>query len=116
MDWFGPLQISTFGTEENASAVLRALEAFGAPMEQLTLEMFTTEDRVFQIGVAPVQIDVLTSISGVEFLDAWARRETVDLQGLRVPVLSMSDLRTNKRVTGRPQDLVDLQWIEEQQG
>jgi len=103
-------------TKENASAVLHALETFGAPMDQVSVEALTSEDQVLQIGVAPVRIDILTSISGVTFSDAWARRDTVELEGLRIPVLSLADLQTNKRATGRPQDLVDLQWIERQDG
>jgi hypothetical protein len=76
-------------------------------------QLFTQPDQVLQIGVAPLRIDLLTSVSGLEFDAAWARREMVDLGGLTVPVLSLEDLATNKRATGRPQDLVDLRWIDE---
>jgi hypothetical protein len=67
---------------------------------------------VFQIGVAPVRIDILTGIDGVSFDDAWSRRVEAELGALRVPVLSLPDLAANKRAAGRPKDLVDLAWIE----
>jgi len=69
---------------------------------------------VFQIGVAPCRIDLLTSIDGVEFQAAWSSRETREVDGLAVPVLSRSHLLQNKRATGRPKDLLDAEWLEEQ--
>ena len=87
--------------------------AFGAPSEQFSTSLFTQPNQVLQLGVAPVRIDILTSISGLSFPDAWERRTQVELDGLIVPVLSLGDLATNKRATARPQDLVDLQWIED---
>jgi hypothetical protein len=102
-------------TIENAERVVAALLAFGAPADQFSAELFTQPDQVLQIGVAPLRIDLLTSISGLEFDDAWTRKEVVDLGGLTVPVVCLEDLATNKRATGRPQDLVDLRWIDESQ-
>jgi len=101
-------------SEENADRVLRALEAFGAPSEQLDRAAFTSQDQVVQIGVAPVRIDLLTGLSGLTFPGAWERRVQVELEGLTIPVLSLPDLATNKRATGRPHDLADLEWIEQQ--
>jgi hypothetical protein len=69
-------------------------------------------DLILQVGVAPQRIDVLTSIDGVEFADAWADRMEADLGGIRVPVLSREHLIRNKRASGRPQDLADLARLE----
>lgn len=69
--------------------------------------------RVF--GVDPVRIDILTSVSGLEFQAAWSQRQILELDGLQVPVVSLDDLIANKRATGRPQDLLDIQWIEDSQ-
>jgi hypothetical protein len=102
-------------TAENAERVVEALVAFGAPADQLSAEVFTQVDQVLQIGVAPLRIDILTSVTGLEFEAAWARKELVDLGGLTVPVLCLADPATNKRATGRPQDIADLQWIDDSQ-
>lgn len=67
---------------------------------------------MFQIGVAPRRIDVLTALDGVEFAEAWPAREEVEVAGLRVPVISHRHLLQNKRATGRPKDLADAAWLE----
>jgi len=108
----GDLDIWVRPTAENAERVWNALVAFGAPLAQLTRGDLATEEVVFQIGVAPSRIDILTSISGVAFEHAWPRRVTVELWGLRVPVIGRADLIDNKRATGRPGDLADLDELE----
>jgi len=60
---------------------------------------------------APYRIDVLTSIEGVEFDDAWERRVVLDLEGIEVPFIGRADLLTNKRIAGRPQDIADVQRL-----
>lgn len=92
---------------DNPAKVYRALGAFGAPLDQLSVKDLESPNTVFQIGVPPLRIDLLTSISGVPFQTAWANREVLSLQGLDVPVLSRQDLIANKRASGRPQDLLD---------
>ncbi len=85
-------------SEENARKVLRALTTFGAPVSGLSEADLTTPDMVFQIGVAPRRIDILTSISGVEFDEAWEAREEVAIEGLRIPVISRQHrFRTSDR-------------------
>ena len=68
---------------------------------------------VFQIGVAPRRIDLLTAIDGVEVDAAWNNRELRKVDGLSIPVLSREDLLRNKRATNRPKDQLDAEWIEE---
>ena len=97
----------------NANRVVQALSRFGAPVDQLQKADFEKRDLVFQIGVAPRRIDIMTSISGVErFEDAWRERLLVEVEGLTIPVISRKHLIENKRVTGRPQDLADVAWLE----
>ena len=70
---------------------------------------------VFQIGVQPVRIDLLTQVDGlVDFDEAMAQAQTVSLDALKVPILSRHHLILNKRATGRPKDLNDVQWLESQ--
>lgn len=97
---------------DNAPKVMAALRSFGAPMYDLTEEDFQSPGVVFQIGVAPVRIDVLTQISAVEFDDAWQDRVRTSYLGVRVSVLSREKLILNKTAAGRPQDLADVQWLE----
>lgn len=98
---------------ENADRVLAALREFGAPMGDLTPDDLSRPGTVFQIGVAPRRIDILTAIDGVGFDAAWNNRESRTVDGLSVPVLSRADLLLNKRATNRPKDQVDAQWIED---
>ncbi len=109
----GYLDIWVRGDEKNAGRVLRALEAFGAPLYDLTREDLARPGTVFQIGVAPSRIDILTSISGVGFDEAWPYRVTIDIGGLAVPVLGKREFVANKRAVGRPRDLSDLDLLEE---
>jgi hypothetical protein len=104
------LWVGTAG--RNPERVRHALVRFGAPVEELSIEDLRRADLVFQIGVAPQRIDVLTSIDGVDFAPAWSARLDAELGGLRVPVLSREHLIQNKRATRRPQDLADLAWLE----
>jgi len=97
----------------NAASVIRALRAFGAPLHGLTEEDLSTPGTIFQIGVAPVRIDVITAIDGVDFDDAWEGRVEADLDGLTIAVLSREHLIQNKRAAGRLQDLADVERLEE---
>ena len=108
----GDLDIWIRSTPDNAARVWVALSAFGAPLHELTRDDLATDDLVFQIGVAPNRIDLLTTIGGVSFDDAWNRRTTVELWGLAVPVIGRDDLITSKRAAGRPRDLADLADLE----
>jgi len=99
---------------ENAALVLSALTEFGAPTENLSINDLQEEGLIFQIGVAPCRIDILTSIDGIKFEDAYPRSEAVDIEGISVKVLSIPDLITNKRSTGRTKDLADAELLEEQ--
>ena len=90
---------------------MAALRAFGAPMQDLTEMDLASPGLVFQIGVAPVRIDVLTSIDGVEFAEAWPDRLRTRFADLPVPVLSRKHLIQNKTAAGRTQDLADVEWL-----
>lgn len=98
---------------ENAARVVSALTAFGYPAYASVTVQFETLERMIQLGVPPNQIDVMTSVSGVAFADAWKRRVTVDVSGKPIAFLSLVDLRVNKRASGRPKDLFDLALLDE---
>lgn len=104
----GDLDLWIRPTPENAERVWRALEAFGAPLVDISPDELTEPDLVLQIGVAPRRIDLLTSVTGVEFEEAWERRIAAEVPSLSVPVIGREDLIRNKRALDRPQDRADL--------
>ncbi|MCL2244250.1 MAG: nucleotidyl transferase AbiEii/AbiGii toxin family protein [Treponema sp.] len=98
---------------ENAVLVLQALDDFGAPVKNLSAAELQKEGLIFQIGVAPCRIDILTSIDGINFEDAYARSETFNIDEVQIHVLSVHDLIVNKRASGRIKDLADAETLEE---
>jgi hypothetical protein len=103
-------------TRENARRVRAALARFGAPIENLAEEDLVTRGTVFQIGVAPRRIDVLTSIDGVGFDEAWAARTITRVGGVEISVIGRAELIRNKKTTGRAKDLADAAWLEGREG
>lgn len=97
---------------ENARRAIEALASFGAPTQDLKIEELSQPNLVFQIGVPPVRIDVITSISGVEFQEAWEARFVTRFVDQDVSALSREHLVRNKRASGRTQDLADLEALE----
>lgn len=97
---------------DNARRVLAALRSFGAALHGLTEDDLTTPGVVFQMGVPPVRIDVLTMIDGVEFEAAWPERMPAQFAGVPTAVLGRKHLIQNKRAAGRAQDLADVEWLE----
>jgi hypothetical protein len=108
----GDLDIWVHPTPGNAKRVWRALAAFGAPLGELSEAELASPGIVFQIGLAPCRIDLLTGIDGVEFPAAWPRRTAVQIGGTSVPVIGREDLIANKRASGRAKDLIDLARLE----
>ena len=96
---------------ENGKRIFRAVEEFGFGDLHLTVEDFTQEDQVIQLGVSPNRIDVMTFLSGISFDEAWASRELGELDGLSVPFISKDMLKRNKVACGRLQDLADLEYL-----
>src|ERR1700686_2607980 len=95
---------------QNSIRVVAALKQFGAPLDQdgINPETFTGKQVVYQIGVAPVRVDILTEITAVEFSAAWQKKVASSFFGVPVNFISLDDLLTNKRALGRDSDLTDL--------
>lgn len=108
----GDLDVWVRPETQNAERVLKALIAFGAPLQHLSVSDLVQPGVIFQIGVAPLRIDILTSIDAVQFEEAWRERLTATLGGEKIPVLSARHLIVNKRAVGRAQDLADVEWLE----
>jgi len=97
---------------ENADAVLRALRRFGAPLHNLTKEDLQKDGTIFQIGVAPRRIDIITTASGLQFEPSYRDSIPVNIEGIEVRIPSIDDLIVNKRATGRTKDLADAEALE----
>jgi len=100
----------------NASKVYEALAEFGAPLQKdgLVPGDFASEDMTYQIGVAPIRIDILTRISGIQFAEAWQNRVAGTFFGLSVHFISLGDLIINKRAAGRSSDLEQLEHLQKE--
>ncbi len=110
----GDLDLWVEPSPENSKLVWQALVAFGAPSHELTAETFCEPGIVFQIGVAPRRIDILTRIEGVSFQEAYAGREEISVEGVTFALLSKSDLIRNKESTGREKDRLDVEYLRKQ--
>jgi predicted nucleotidyltransferase len=97
----------------NAEQLLEALEDFGFKEMDLSADDFCLPGKVVQLGMPPVRIDLVTSVTGLEFEAAYARRIESEYEGVSLTVIHLEDLIANKRAVGRPQDLLDLEKIEE---
>jgi hypothetical protein len=97
---------------KNAEAVLRALQRFGAPLGNLTMEDLQKDGTIFQIGVAPRRIDIITSASGLKFEQTYNRSIPANIEGIEVRIPSIDDLIHNKKVSGRTKDLADAEALE----
>jgi predicted nucleotidyltransferase len=104
------LDVWVNNSAENSVRLVAALKKFGAPLEhdRITGETFTGSQVVYQIGIAPVRIDILTAVTGVEFPPAWGKRVAGTFFGVPVHFISLDDLVTNKKALGRSSDLQDL--------
>jgi hypothetical protein len=96
----------------NAAAVMRALERFGAPLRELSASDFQMEGVIFQVGVAPRRIDILTTVDGLNFDDAFAHSTVVEIEGIEIHIPSVTDIIINKRASGRTKDLADVEMLE----
>lgn len=92
----------------NAQKLGRALARFGFKASEIVTGEFLKSESVFRIGHPPLQIDVVTNISGVDFADCYSRREILDRDGVELSIISLIDLKANKLASGRPKDLGDL--------
>ncbi len=102
------LDVWVRATADNAGRIIDALHAFGFDTPSLEPRLFLDPRSIVRFGVPPFRIEVMTSIDGVTYGECRARGVEFDIDGLRVPVIALDDLRVNKRAAGRHKDLADL--------
>jgi len=108
----GDLDVWVDPTPENASRVMRALRAFGAPMQDVTEADFARPGITYQIGVPPGRVDILTDLTGIGFADAWPNRIRGPFGEIEVDFIGRTAFIANKRATGRAKDLIDIEGLE----
>ncbi len=108
----GDLDLWIEPTAANAARTFAALRAFGAPLDGVDERTFTAPGTVLQLGVPPRRIDLLTSLTGLEFAAAWPGRVHRDIGGVACDFIGRDDLIRNKRALGRARDLADLEDLE----
>lgn len=103
----GDLDVWISANEKNALKMVEALRQFGFDLPDLNKEVFLKEKKVIRMGVPPMRLEILTSIDGVRFDECFSNRVIADFDDFKVNFISKKDLLTNKRASGRPQDMVD---------
>lgn len=104
----GDLDVWLNPTQQNAELILKSVNEFGFSSFELKLEDFTKPGNVIQLGYPPLRIDLLTEIDGVTFKECFDNRKEVTIDGLEVNFIGYEDLLKNKKESGRPRDMDDI--------
>ena len=97
--------------EVNAEKLVLALKDFGFDVPDLSPSLFLRSDRIIRMGLPPNRIEIQTGIDGVMFADCYPRRVVATVDGVRVNLISLDDLKKNKQASGRHKDLADLDFL-----
>jgi hypothetical protein len=104
----GDLDVWVATTPENTSRLEAVLQEFGFEVTGLCTDLAKNPERVLRMGVPPLRIEILTRISGVDFERCYRRRIVDEMDGVPLNIISVADLRRNKRASNRKKDLADL--------
>jgi hypothetical protein len=107
----GDMDIWVSAKRENAFKLINAFKEFGFDVPELSVELFTKENQITRIGVPPLRIEVLTSISGVKFEECYPNRNVVSIDNIEINLINLDDLKKNKAAAKRFRDLDDLENI-----
>ena len=102
--WVGP-------DEKNAEKIYGALKEFGAPLKDVKIENFTNKNMIYQIGVAPIRVDILSGLGKIKFENAWKRRKKVAYAGASMNIISLQDLISSKATSARNGDIRDAERL-----
>lgn len=104
----GDLDIFIEMSEENASAMLEVLGAFGFSTTGIGPKFFMDKGEVVRLGREPLKLEILNDISGISFAECYGNRVTVSIEDLKVNFIDLPDLIQNKKASGREKDLADI--------
>jgi hypothetical protein len=94
---------------QNADKIVAALKEFGFNVPELSKDPFLRKDQIVRMGVPPVRLEIVTTISGVEFDECYQERVVDTLDGVEVNLINLKHLKVNKKASGRYKDLNDLE-------
>lgn len=94
---------------ETAEKMVRVLREFGFDVPNLSADLFLREDQIVRMGVPPIRLEIFTAIPGVDFASCYSSRVRAEIDGVPVHVISLANLKANKRASGRSKDLADLE-------
>lgn len=97
---------------ENAKRVYKAFKEFGAPLKGISLEDFANKNLVYQIGVAPVRVDIIMGIPAINFDRAWKHRKIITFDGIKVNVIGINELIESKKKIKRKMDIIDIENLQ----
>ncbi len=107
----GDLDIWIDSSLDNAQRVVTVLQEFGFPADTVSTEMITDGKKIIRMGFEPMRLELFTRIPGIEFHGCYERRDLVKIGRLQVPFIGLEDLKINKRASGRPKDLQDIEEL-----
>jgi len=107
----GDIDLWVLASSDNSARIYSCLQQFGAALSQISDTTFAEEGVVFQIGLAPRRIDIITKIDGVDFDKAYENRRQISIEDMNIPVISKADLIKNKLSTGREKDALDAKQL-----
>jgi predicted nucleotidyltransferase len=107
----GDMDIWIEMSESNSINIVSAFRDFGMPDETISKDLFLEKNKVIRIGVPPVRLEVITSASGVDFNECYSDREVVEIDGIPINLISLQDLKKNKRAAGRHKDMEDMEHL-----
>jgi predicted nucleotidyltransferase len=96
---------------ENAQRLVATTEAFGFGAGTVSPSLFLAKDQIIRFGVPPLRLEILTTISGVDFVECYPRRTQTVIDGVDVSFIHLDDLKTNKAASGRSKDRSDLRKL-----
>ena len=105
----GDMDIWVGMSKGNAQRIVSALKKFGFDVPRLSADTFLDKRKVVRMGVPPIRIEIITTVTGINFAESFASRVVDELDGVKVNVISLEDLKRNKKASGRHRDLDDLE-------
>ncbi|MBN1804869.1 MAG: nucleotidyltransferase [Sedimentisphaerales bacterium] len=107
----GDFDIWIEASSANSEKIYHSLSEFGAPLSEITKTTFCEEGIIFQIGISPRRIDIITKIDGVDFTQAYRDKQEIEIEDIKIPFISKKDLISNKESTGREKDKLDAKYL-----
>ena len=107
----GDMDVWIAVSSQNAARVAQALVEFGFRAEDVPAALFAEPGRIVRMGIPPMRLEIVTTISGVEFAACYARRASMVIDGVTLDIIGLDDLKANKKASGRHKDLDDLEQL-----